>query len=82
MLARLNARLPDGLGWDKCLEKGLGGELGRSACGVACEVARRPGLGLVLGNCLGSMHGKSAGKVCFVCFNTKSIGMSNWKVVR
>ena len=29
VLARLHARLPDGLGWDGGLEKGVGGEVGR-----------------------------------------------------
>ena len=31
VLARLHARLPGGLGWDWCLEKGVGGEVGESA---------------------------------------------------
>ena len=31
VLARLHARLSGGLGWDWCLEKGVGGEVGKSA---------------------------------------------------
>ena len=45
VLARLHARLPGGLGWDRCLEKQVGGEVGKSVC----EVAGWAGPGLVLG---------------------------------
>ena len=31
VLVRLHARLPGGLGWDGCLEKGLSGEFGKNA---------------------------------------------------
>ena len=36
-----------------------GSVLGKSACEIAWEVAGWAGLGLVLGNCRGSMHRKS-----------------------
>ena len=69
-------------GWVGSLGKVLGnfdgrGVLEKSACEVACKVAGWPGLGLMLGNRLGLMRGKSAWKFCFVCFNTKQVVMSH-----
>ena len=47
--------------------------LGKSACEVACEVAGWAGLGLVLGNGLGLMHGKR----CSGCSYQEVLGKSS-----
>ena len=70
VLARLHVRLPGGLGWDWCLEKGLGGVLGKSACKVTCEVAIWAGLGLVLGNSLRVDAQKKCLAASFVIYQT------------